>query len=280
MSGYAKLYSSITESSLWCVGSKDARLLFISMLARADAAGIVEASLPGLAKIANLTVQETEAALTELSLPDVYDRSQNAEGRRVLKVDGGWAIVNYQVYRDRRNEDARRDYMRTYMQKYRKSPVNSVNNGKPKLAEAEATAAAEATALTALVEKGEPLALLAECADGLGNEPEEKPEPAFRHTAAMIYSEYPRKVGPNKAMKAISAAMKLKLCRDAATAAGVDDPSDYLMLKTQNYACYVKEHPKKFLFNGDMKFVPHPATWFGQGRYLDEDFCEWEAKNA
>lgn len=148
MAGYAKLFSSITESSLWCVSSKDARLLFVSMLARADASGVVEASLPGLAKIANLSLKETEAALAELSSPDVYDRSGRDEGRRIVKVDGGWALVNFAVYRERRNEDERREYMRTYMQKYRETSVNNCKPRKPMLAEAEAEAEASNISLS------------------------------------------------------------------------------------------------------------------------------------
>ena len=128
MSGYAKLFSSITESSLWCVCSKEARLLFVSMLARADEAGVVESSLPGLAKLASLTIDEAAAAANELESPDPYDRSGAAEGRRITKVDGGWAIVNYSVYREMRSPSERREYMKGYMQEYRKRDVNSVNS--------------------------------------------------------------------------------------------------------------------------------------------------------
>ena len=144
MASYAKLFSSITESSLWCVGSKEARLLFVSMLARADAAGVVESSLPGLAKLASLTLDETVNAVNELESPDPHDRSGVAEGRRITKIDGGWMLVNYSVYRERRSEAERREYMRTYMQEYRKrgvnNDVNSVSKSKPMLAQAEAEA--------------------------------------------------------------------------------------------------------------------------------------------
>ena len=69
MGGYAKLWSGITESSLWD-GSKEARLLFVSMLARADQVGFVEAAPSGLARIANLTKEEVASALEELTSPD------------------------------------------------------------------------------------------------------------------------------------------------------------------------------------------------------------------
>ena len=111
---YAKLFSTITESSLWST-SKETRLLFVSMLARANAVGFVEASIPGLARMSNLTRRETEKALRELMAPDRDDKSGNNEGRRLVKMDGGWGIVNYEIYRNRRDEEERRTYMREYM---------------------------------------------------------------------------------------------------------------------------------------------------------------------
>jgi hypothetical protein len=143
---YAKLFSTITESSLWSA-SKDARLLFMSMLAKADQVGYVEAALPGLARIANLTLAETEAALAELMAPDPYSKSPDCDGARVVKVDRGWCLVNYEAYRERQDGDAKREYMRNYMRDYR-AKGKPVNVGKEKLdgvgqAEAEAEAKAE-----------------------------------------------------------------------------------------------------------------------------------------
>ena len=140
---YAKLFSTITESSLWS-SSKETRLLFVSMLARANAVGFIEASVPGLARISNLTRGETDAALRELTSPDPDDKSGNNDGRRIVRMEGGWGIVNYEAYRNRRDEQERREYMREYMTQYRKRTVNSVNYGKPQLAKAEAEAEAEA----------------------------------------------------------------------------------------------------------------------------------------
>lgn len=158
---YAKLFSSITESSLWSE-PKEARLLFVSMLARADATGFVEAALPGLARLANLSISEVESAIDILEKPDPYSKNPDNEGRRVMRVPGGWMILNYEVYRNRRGDEERREYMRQYMANYRRrkqnvnSPVNNpvygvsekanckpeVSRGKPQLAQAEAEAEA------------------------------------------------------------------------------------------------------------------------------------------
>lgn len=150
MAGYAKLWSGITESSLWD-GSKEARLLFVSMLARADSVGFVEAAPSGLARIANLTKDEVAAALQELTSPDPESKSKVADGKRVAIVPRGFCVVNYEEYRARRDDDERREYMRQYMRDYRagkkrlSDDVNSSKSSKPGLAQAEAEAEAETT---------------------------------------------------------------------------------------------------------------------------------------
>lgn len=150
---YAKLFSSITESSLWSE-PKEVRILFVSMLAKADPTGFVEAAVPGLARLSNLSTDEVTRALEVLSSPDPHSKDLDVnpanQGRRVVKVPGGWMILNYENYRDRRDDEARRIYMRSYMRQYRKDlgggkqSVNDVNSGKPPLAQAEAEAEAEA----------------------------------------------------------------------------------------------------------------------------------------
>ncbi len=147
--GFAKLFDAITESSLWGE-SKATRLLFVTMLAKADATGFVEASLPGIARAANLDQAETEEAMVILESPDEHSKDLEAnpqnEGRRVLKVPRGWMIINYEEYRNRRSDEDRREYMRKYMKDYRaksKQRVNTVNRSKPPLAQAEAEAEAE-----------------------------------------------------------------------------------------------------------------------------------------
>ena len=147
---YAKLFSSITESSLWSEPVA-VRLLFVSMLAKADAQGFVEAAVPGLARISNLPLDVTQEALAVLEAPDPQSKNPENEGRRLTKVPGGWVILNYETYRNRRGEDERREYMRQYMADYRrkqsvntgKQKLTAVNHGKPRLAQAEAEAEAK-----------------------------------------------------------------------------------------------------------------------------------------
>lgn len=99
MSGYTKLFSSIIHSTIWQQPAH-VRLVWITMLAMKDAHGVVEASVPGLAKAAGYSVGETEQALAHLMAPDPYSRTPDHDGRRVEKIDGGWFVLNHHKYRD------------------------------------------------------------------------------------------------------------------------------------------------------------------------------------
>lgn len=128
--GYAKLFSSITESSLWSE-PKEVRLLFVTMLAKANSVGFVEASKHGLARAANLQPSEVYRAIRILESPDMDSKNPDCEGRRIIPAPGGWIVLNYEDYRSRQSEEERREYMREYMRKYRsKQPVNKVSESK------------------------------------------------------------------------------------------------------------------------------------------------------
>src|SRR5688572_4159788 len=119
MSGFTKLFSAITSSSIW---NEDdvTRLVWITMLAMADANGVVYASVGGLAHTARVNRDACEKAIGKLESPDPDSRSPEFEGRRIKKVEGGFLLLNYAKYREARSEDERRLYMREYMKEYRK----------------------------------------------------------------------------------------------------------------------------------------------------------------
>lgn len=107
MSGYTKLFSSIVNSTIWRAADH-IRLVWITMLALADRNGIVEASVPGLADAARVSLDECMAALEHLASPDPWSRTAANAGRRIEAVDGGWVILNHGVYRDRLAKDVAR----------------------------------------------------------------------------------------------------------------------------------------------------------------------------
>ena len=101
--GFVKIYASITRSSVW-LESNETRLVWITMLVAAGPDGVVEASVGGLAHLARVTKAECRAALDVLEAPDADSRSEEHDGRRVEKVDGGWLVLNHAKYRERQSD--------------------------------------------------------------------------------------------------------------------------------------------------------------------------------
>jgi hypothetical protein len=107
--GFTKLFNSIVTSTIWQEDDQT-RIVWITMLALCDRYGDLSASIPGLAKVANVSIEATEAALAKLKQPDKYSRTKEHEGRRITEIDGGWHVFNYEKYRDMLNAEERREY--------------------------------------------------------------------------------------------------------------------------------------------------------------------------
>lgn len=100
---FVKVYGSILTSSVW-VESPATVKVWIAMLVLADAEGCVPGTVPGLANIAAVSRADCEEALAVLESPDFDSRTPTEEGRRVIRVEGGWQIVNHRRYRDLRTD--------------------------------------------------------------------------------------------------------------------------------------------------------------------------------
>lgn len=118
MNGYTKLFGSIIASTIWREKT-ETKVVWITMLAMANKHGIVEASVPGLADMARVTVTEAQTALEIFSAPDTFSRTKDFEGRRIEAVDGGWVILNHAKYRSKMSLDERREYNRLKQQEFR-----------------------------------------------------------------------------------------------------------------------------------------------------------------
>ena len=110
---YTKLFGSITESTVW-LEPAGTRLVWITMLAMARKDGCVNASVPGLARRANVTREETDAALACFLAPDPDSRSKENDGRRIEQIDGGWILLNHQKFAAIRTAEERREYWREW----------------------------------------------------------------------------------------------------------------------------------------------------------------------
>ena len=90
------------------------------------------------------------------------------------------------------------------------------------------------------------------------DEPKRKARPTKAQVEA-IYELYPRQVGKKKAHESILRALRLVKYK-----------------KLASVVQYYAECQRANIENGttDKRFIPHPATWFNQGRW-DDDPSEW-----
>ena len=88
------------------------RIVWVTMLAMKDSYQEVHAALPGLARAANVPVEDTELAIKKFLSPDIYSRTKDHEGRRIEEIPGGWRILNGEYYRKLMSIEERREYKR------------------------------------------------------------------------------------------------------------------------------------------------------------------------
>jgi hypothetical protein len=128
MTGYTKLFGSIITSTIWRE-KNETRILWITMLALKNKHGIVEGSIPGLADMARLSIEDTIVGLETLKSPDQYSRTKEYGGRRIEEADGGWMVLGHGKWRAKMNEDERREYLTIKQREHRAR----VKNGQQKV---------------------------------------------------------------------------------------------------------------------------------------------------
>lgn len=144
MTGYTKLFQDIVTSTIWGEDDKT-RIVWITLLALKDRNHFVSASIPGLARQANVSQDDCQKALRKLEAPDKFSRSKEHEGRRIEAVEGGWTVLNGEKYRQRMSKDERREYLRTKQAEYRKRKKVVSYEGKTAGAEQAIAEGLEAT---------------------------------------------------------------------------------------------------------------------------------------
>lgn len=129
---FVKLDCGMLDSTLWI--ERDCREIFITALLMAEPReflepipqiatgscdatgwiapagwyGFVEASGPGIVRRAMVEHTLGMEALTKLGAPDPESRSADFEGRRMIRVDGGFLILNFIRYREKDSTSAER----------------------------------------------------------------------------------------------------------------------------------------------------------------------------
>ena len=151
--GFTKLWANIIHSSIWHEGHDTLRV-WIYLLAMVGPDGIAQTSVPDVSARCFIPPDRTREILLKLSEPDLDSRSLNDEGRRIERVDGGYFVINYQKYREMRDEEERKRQVREAVRRHRQRQKEEVNQhgnqdviqsnmGKPRKAQAEAEAEAE-----------------------------------------------------------------------------------------------------------------------------------------
>jgi len=135
MPNYTKLFDSIITSTIWSE-AHETRIVWITMLALADQHGEVHASIPGLARVANVPIECCEEAVNKFLAPDKYSRTPDQEGRRIGVIAGGWELLNHAKYRNMASREDAKVANAERVKRYRvrnalpdQSPDVTVGNG-------------------------------------------------------------------------------------------------------------------------------------------------------
>jgi len=119
--GFTKLDERILQSSIMAESAITFKV-WIALLAACRESGIAYVSSVYLSSICHLPLSRVEDSLKKLEGPDEHSRSLADDGRRIRRVDGGYEIINYTVYRDFSLKDAEAERKRLYRQRLRECP--------------------------------------------------------------------------------------------------------------------------------------------------------------
>jgi len=138
--GFTKLDERILQSSIMAESATTFKV-WIALLAACRENGIAYVSAVYLSSICHLSMSKVEDSLKKLEGPDEHSRSLADDGRRIRRVDGGYEVINYAVYRDFSLRDAEAERKRLYRQRVKGCPDNV-----PLCPDSSASASASASA--------------------------------------------------------------------------------------------------------------------------------------
>jgi hypothetical protein len=259
MAGFAKVFSSLWQGSMF--GDADAQLVFVLLLAHADASGVVDVAHELIAAMTGIPVDRVRSAVERLEAADPRSRTPDLDGRRIVRLnewrDWGWQVVNYSAYRAARDEDMRRARAAERMRDSRirrdasSKPCRPIPVPPPSMpVEGRPDPGAGEDA-----EGGEEclqVAMAAVC--GVAEEPARPAKAKVKREWVEEFSDYfwpcyRRKVGKAAALRVW---MRLPMTQEK-----LDEVMEGLRRWNHSHA------------DDDVKFIPHPATWLTQERYLD-----------
>lgn len=219
----------------------EVRYTFIMLLAIADPTGRVVGTDVAIARRLNMPLDSFVNSVKQLGEPDPDSNSKEEEGRRVIPSDSerGYQLVNYIKYRNLKDEEEKREYMREYMRKRRedealrktcKTVLTDVKN----VTQAEAEAEAEEDKNTSTPQT-----------------PPAKPKKTSDESPEFLkfWEAYPRKEKKPKAAKAFKKALQKTTLEQ--------------ILKSL-------EGFKEAWKQSDACWIPYPASWLNDESWNDE----------
>lgn len=120
---YTPIFRDLLTSSLWASATPATRCVWLALLLLADPEGYVPASIPGLARAANVSDEEARVAVDVLEARDPDSRTADHDGRRIAKVPRGWLILNFVEWRERAVHESEKARKRTWARNNRR-PAN------------------------------------------------------------------------------------------------------------------------------------------------------------
>lgn len=147
---YTKLFNSIITSTIWSEDDQT-RIVWITFLAIADKHGEVQGSVPGIARLAGVSVDSARVAIDKFLAPDPDSRTKDDEGRRIEVIEGGWLLLNYAKYREMASDADRAEKsairQKRFREKRKRNAIVTPESHQIPQAEAEAEADTKTTSL-------------------------------------------------------------------------------------------------------------------------------------
>lgn len=116
---YAKLDQRIVYSSLWEEDGDTCKVWITLLALKSLKTGIVDKNMTGIARLCKLPFETVEAAMNKFMEPDPNSSSKAHEGRRIIRVEGGWLIVNHERYTALGWSEEKKAYERERKKRYR-----------------------------------------------------------------------------------------------------------------------------------------------------------------
>lgn len=248
---YTKLFSTIVTSSIW-VEDDATRIVWITLLALSNKDGEIMAAIPGLARMAGVSVEACEKAIQTFLSPDPYSRTKDEGGRRLEVIDGGWALINHAKYRRMASDEERKEQAAVRQKRFRDRVTN--NNAPVTHPSRQHNAESEIVTRESRQNSHTDAEANTDSDTKADTNPNTKPKRQSRSIDLAgfdaFWALYPRKVKKSDAVTAWA-----KLNAEDVTAAMASLPLHI------NSVDWQKE---------DGKYVPHPERWLNKRRWEDE----------